>query len=134
MYCSAHQEPGESTVHLLPFMLPGVGRVEDDLRGLYKRVKKAMEGIHQLNHANNIKELERIATEWSVEPTTQSWFITMMLASPQSIKSCAGLYNYVSLHTLCHRLVQENKKVSFETSCWLLNLALSSNSTRVFLL
>ena len=49
-------------------MLP-VGRGEDDLRGLYKRVKKAMVGIHQLDHTNNIKELERIATEWSVEST-----------------------------------------------------------------
>lgn len=64
--CSLQQDPGESTIHLLPFMLP-VGRGEDDLRGLYKRVKKAMEGIHKLNHANNIKELERIATEWFVE-------------------------------------------------------------------
>ena len=71
MFHSLQQEPSESTIHLLPFMLP-VGRGEDDLRGLYIRVKRAMEGIHQLNHQNNIRELEKIATEWSVESTLSS--------------------------------------------------------------
>ena len=64
------QEPGESTVHLLPFMLPvsvGPAAGEEDLRGLYRKVRKAMLGIQELNHKNNIRELERIAAEWSVE-------------------------------------------------------------------
>ena len=67
---TAHQEPGESTVHLLPFMLPvsvGPAAGEEDLRGLYRKVRKAMLGIQELNHKNNIRELERIAAEWSVE-------------------------------------------------------------------
>lgn len=54
------QQPSESNVHLLPFMLP-VG--DDELRGLYQKVKTAMFGVHQRNSS---KELERIATEWLV--------------------------------------------------------------------
>ena len=60
------QETGEFKVHLLPFMLP-VATGEDDLKGLYEKVKKAMLGVHNLDHKNNIKELERIATEWLVD-------------------------------------------------------------------
>ena len=60
---STIQKPGESTVHLLPFML-SVG--EDDLKGLYQKVKNAMLRIHKLNHDNNIRALEKIASEWLV--------------------------------------------------------------------
>ena len=61
--CCLTQQPPESTIHLLPFMLP-VG--DDDLKGLYQKVRNAVVGIHKQNHRNNVKELERIATEWLV--------------------------------------------------------------------
>lgn len=58
------QQPSESTVHLLPFMLP-VGY--DELRGLYQKIKNAMIDIHKMNRRNNVKELEKIAIEWLVQ-------------------------------------------------------------------
>lgn len=62
------QQPSESTVHLLPFMLP-VG--DDELRGLYQKVKNAMVGVHR----NNFKELERLATEWLVLITVHNHYM-----------------------------------------------------------
>ena len=55
------QQPSESTIHVLPFMLP-LG--DDELRGLYEKVRNAiMLDVHQ---GDNFKEVERIATEWLV--------------------------------------------------------------------
>ena len=60
-YLTVQQQPAESTIHLLPFMLPVAG--DDDLRALYQKVKKAMMGIHNSNLPSSIKELEKIASD-----------------------------------------------------------------------
>ena len=63
IYCaySLLQEHGESIVHMLPFMLP-IER-DDALGEFYKRVKEAMEKIHELNQEGT-EELKEIAAEW----------------------------------------------------------------------
>ena len=62
LYC-VQVEHGESTIHMLPFMLP-IKRGDGDLRGLYTRVKNAMLKIHALDNLEEFEELERIATDW----------------------------------------------------------------------